>query len=530
MTRIIYWLLIFVFIKSGTCVYRYYMDTMCGHTFNFTTLSHEMMRLKLTQSATYRANMNCVLTLTAGLAQHFTVTVESMVTHDCRDNLKIMDGDLTSALIPGALLCNGAVAGTIFRSFGSKLSLKFVSVYSINSFAGFSLHIEAFLGEPDATGYMEYSCGQTIDFDTLNLNSFHLRLTPNAANNHSLNCSLLFTTKPSDNFDIHVTNTDIENCTHCSCDWLDIRDGNSRLSPYVAGANVLESTTSTVIPTTKPYVATSAAPLHKVQETISVNCNENTWIIGVNMDRLRKIYPDAKASDIYLGENRCTGIELAGVLLFQQSLEECLSGSSSHNGVNTFTNELIYAEHDPQHSFIIRHYKWTIGVQCDLLPNRTVSGSFYNQLTTPQSISTSQHQVNVSFFLDPNFTKAISGNPLRAATGTNIYVKVFTTTANWNTVMKVQSCYTMPSPNATADMKFSLIKNGCEMDTNTHIISQSTHETRFVFEDFEYANSHDGLYLYCDAMFCASSDWSTSCRQTCAPVVRRSIKWEGTDS
>ncbi|XP_053397567.1 CUB and zona pellucida-like domain-containing protein 1 isoform X2 [Mercenaria mercenaria] len=547
------------------------MDTMCGQTFNLTPIPNGMMRLKTTQNADYANNMNCTLILTTGLANHFTFTVESVHTESCGlDYLQIMDGNITATVIPGLTdgkICGSGPVGRVFRSFGNTVTLKFVSDSSA-VLPGFSLHIEEIAG---GGVYMESFCGKTIDLPSFHMSSLRLRLTQGAVYTPSLNCSILFTTRPSERFEFHFGNIDIENCTRCVCDWLEVRDGISRQSPYVSGiggkicgnrsdltsvyrtngnslyllfvsdlgvgvgfnitivsnhTGILESTQSTSTTTSKPYISTSAAPLHKIQEAISVSCNENSWTIGVNMDRLRKIYPDAKASDIYLGENRCKGIELAGVLLFHQSLEDCLSGRGLHNGVSTFTNELIYAEHDPVHPFIIRHYRWTIGVECDVQPNGTVSGSFSHHSTTPQSISASQYPVNVSFYLDPNFTIEISGTPLKAATGTDIYVKVFTTTADWNTVMKVQSCYTIPSPNATENMKFDLIKDGCEIDTNTHIISQSSHETRFLFEDFEYADSHNGLYMKCEAIFCTSLDWSTRCRQKCIPVVRRNVKRE----
>ena len=55
----------------------------------------------------------------------------------------------------------------------------------------------------------------------------------------------------------------------------------------------------------------------------------------------------------------------------------------------------------------------------------------------------------------------------------------------------------------------------CERDTNTHIISQSGHELKFVFEDFQYTTGKDGLYLFCDAVFCSDTDTSMRCQQRC---------------
>ncbi|KAK3590907.1 hypothetical protein CHS0354_020885 [Potamilus streckersoni] len=64
----------------------------------------------------------------------------------------------------------------------------------------------------------------------------------------------------------------------------------------------------------------------------------------------------------------------------------------------------------------------------------------------------------------------------------------------------------------------------CETDANTHYISQSTHETKFMFRDFEYTSNSEGLYLYCDATFCETSDYSNQCQQSCNPIGKRSAE------
>ncbi|KAH3842072.1 hypothetical protein DPMN_115560 [Dreissena polymorpha] len=69
----------------------------------------------------------------------------------------------------------------------------------------------------------------------------------------------------------------------------------------------------------------------------------------------------------------------------------------------------------------------------------------------------------------------------------------------------------------------------CEVDTNTHLISQSTHETRFLFKDFEYTSDHQGIHVMCDATFCSTSDYSRQCTQTCNPTIRRNVNVKPVD-
>ncbi|WAQ99252.1 hypothetical protein MAR_023625, partial [Mya arenaria] len=91
------------------------------------------------------------------------------------------------------------------------------------------------------------------------------------------------------------------------------------------------------------------------------------------MNRLRLAAPGALASDIYLGENSCTGTEEWGILHFRQGLRQCLTSETQRYNALVYTNELVYAEHDPVYSFIIRNYNWTVGVECDVQRNETSS-------------------------------------------------------------------------------------------------------------------------------------------------------------
>ena len=69
----------------------------------------------------------------------------------------------------------------------------------------------------------------------------------------------------------------------------------------------------------------SVASRFIIKDAIHVSCDESGWDIQVNMATLRQADPGARASDIFLGENTCTGIERQGVLYFRQGLRECRS-------------------------------------------------------------------------------------------------------------------------------------------------------------------------------------------------------------
>ncbi|KAH3801152.1 hypothetical protein DPMN_154798 [Dreissena polymorpha] len=48
------------------------------------------------------------------------------------------------------------------------------------------------------------------------------------------------------------------------------------------------------------------------------------------------------------------------------------------------------------------------------------------------------------------------------------------------------------------------------MDANTHFLSQTDHETRFVFQAFQMTGPDPRLYIKCDATLCDTSDVTSS--------------------
>ena len=62
---------------------------------------------------------------------------------------------------------------------------------------------------------------------------------------------------------------------------------------------------------------------------------------------------------------------------------------------------------------------------------------------------------------------------------------------------------------------YPLLRFSCETDSNTHFIQQSTHETRFVFRDFENRIGEEGFDVRCHVTFCAASDVTPRCLQRC---------------
>ena len=88
--------------------------------------------------------------------------------------------------------------------------------------------------------------------------------------------------------------------------------------------------------------------------------------------------------------------------------------------------------------------------------HKYVQHPHYYSTVSPQSL----HTVGVQFYQDPNFMVEIPGNPLNVTAGTQVYVKVFTTDANWGEKMVVHDCYSEPASGSPTIRRYNLIRNG----------------------------------------------------------------------
>ncbi|XP_045166554.2 uncharacterized protein LOC123529972 [Mercenaria mercenaria] len=253
----------------------------------------------------------------------------------------------------------------------------------------------------------------------------------------------------------------------------------------------------------------------KLEDVIRPGCTSNGWNITVDISKLRQLYPMVTTNHIYFGDNSCRGQVMGTALTFQQGFRDCLTSERVSGDSLLYENDLFYAIYDPINPFIIRQHKWTFTIECDVSRNRSTSSHVHHDVDAHHASVTSHYDIKMAFFKDANFMNQIAGNPVHASIGDDTYVKVFTSAADWTVKMRLHTCYTKPTDDAGGNMTYFIIKNGCEVDSNTHIISQSTHETRFVFQNFEYSTNKEGLNIYCNATFCETKDYSPGCAQSC---------------
>ncbi|XP_052281491.1 uncharacterized protein LOC127878966 isoform X2 [Dreissena polymorpha] len=250
-----------------------------------------------------------------------------------------------------------------------------------------------------------------------------------------------------------------------------------------------------------------------LNELVTVSCTSTNWHVDVDMDKLNYRYPGSLSTDIYFGDNSCLGTEVGRHLIFDYDINRCLTTDSSSEKEILYKNQLVYAYHDPKFTFIIRNINWTLDVNCHIQRNQSIDSHVtYNQTTGGNQgslNSTLAYEIETQFFIDPNFQQQISGNPLDVGVGSNVFVKTFVQNVEWTVKMRLHSCYTDPAIGG-AGGRYYLIKNGCEMDANTHFLSQTDHETTFVFQAFQMTGTDHRLFVKCDATLCDTTDTTSS--------------------
>ncbi|VDI14667.1 pancreatic secretory granule membrane major glycoprotein GP2, partial [Mytilus galloprovincialis] len=244
---------------------------------------------------------------------------------------------------------------------------------------------------------------------------------------------------------------------------------------------------------------------------------ESNWYIRLNTRPLKQQFQDFNARDVYLGRDSCTGYESGDYIIFSEEYNSCLTDKATSSNAVIYTNTLVYALHDPDHRFIIRDYRFKVKVECDMSKREhgvdTIKHNHGHEDHT--AAGTGHFSIHLNFYSDSNYQNRFNGFPPAYVVGDVVYVKVQTSMHDYDIKMRLSDCYTKPSEHASTIYTYYLIQNGCPVDRNTFVTSQSTHETRFHFQDFEYAGHPDSMFVHCNATFCKSNDYSSECEPQC---------------
>ncbi|XP_052765783.1 CUB and zona pellucida-like domain-containing protein 1 isoform X2 [Mya arenaria] len=269
----------------------------------------------------------------------------------------------------------------------------------------------------------------------------------------------------------------------------------------------------------KGFMGLRCIEIDYINLAIQHGCTSYSWNISMDLALLQQKFPNITESDVFLGGSSCKGVINGTLLEFEYDFTQCHTSKQKHDDFFVYNNRLVYAKFDEDNAMIIRQHIWEYEVECDLVTSGQSSSHIHHGVHHDHAI-TVQNNINLAFYSDANFADQIKGNPVEVHTGDNVYVKVFTTIADWSMKLRLHSCFTRQTSSGAATNYF-LIKDGCEVDKYTHIMSQSTHETTFMFQDFEYSSDLEGLDVFCNATLCDTSDFTPRCMQSCNRLFQR---------
>jgi len=112
--------------------------------------------------------------------------------------------------------------------------------------------------------------------------------------------------------------------------------------------------------------------------------------------------------------------------------------------------------------------------------------------------------------VDPN------SYPLVYTLGNRIYMQIEATSSIDNTVLFVESCRATPYDNKNYKQTYSIIENGCNVDSTVKTHS-SAHKRQFRFsmEAFKFIGLHDQVYISCTVLMCEAGSPNTRFSQGC---------------
>ncbi|XP_033757248.1 deleted in malignant brain tumors 1 protein-like [Pecten maximus] len=261
-----------------------------------------------------------------------------------------------------------------------------------------------------------------------------------------------------------------------------------------------------------------------LEDAMTLNCGSTTWNAVVNMTMLKSLYPNIGVSDIYLSDQSCTGTVVDDLVVFQQSYTECSSSKTTTDSEIIYHNQLVSPNSATSFPVIVHGYRWRVDIDCKVKRQTNVTHNYIPIApTATQTIDSGHHHlsgssnydIHLAFYQDPGFYQQIQGNPITTHIGDNVYVKVVVNTNDPEVKMRLNTCVAKPTADAGPALTYPLIANGCVVDQDTTILSQSSHETKFLFNAFEFPANHNSVVVSCNATFCRTDELTSRCLQTC---------------
>ncbi|XP_021180517.2 CUB and zona pellucida-like domain-containing protein 1 [Fundulus heteroclitus] len=184
-----------------------------------------------------------------------------------------------------------------------------------------------------------------------------------------------------------------------------------------------------------------------------------------------------------------------------------------------FKNEITTVEDDPNELITRKHLvEARFYCQYPKRGNVTLSFSAHRKNVTVWEKGFGKFTYQFQFYQDDQFEAMFDPNlyPLEFDIGNRIYMQIDASTSINNTEMFVESCRAAPYDNPNYHPTYSIIENGCVVDSTVQTYPASNdRQFQFSMEAFKFIGLHDQVYISCTVMMCEAGNPNTRCSRGC---------------
>ncbi|KAK2854257.1 hypothetical protein Q5P01_006918 [Channa striata] len=184
-----------------------------------------------------------------------------------------------------------------------------------------------------------------------------------------------------------------------------------------------------------------------------------------------------------------------------------------------FKNEITSTD-SRRPGLITRKHKMEVKFSCQYSKKgiKTLEFTPHRRNVTVNEIGLGTFTYQFEFFPDDRFQMRFDPNsyPLKYDLGARIYMQIKATSSLNNVELFVESCTAAPYDTPNPDQTYSIITNGCKVDSTVKTYSPA-HAKQFQFsmEAFKFIGLHDQVYITCAVLMCKTGNPYTRCSQGC---------------
>lgn len=252
------------------------------------------------------------------------------------------------------------------------------------------------------------------------------------------------------------------------------------------------------------------APL-LVDTVTSLTCTADKMQVRVNLTELHWLYDDTNATFISLANEGCTGSVVGDQLMINNSHSQCYTQRQINGSHVTYRNSLVYKE--VGQGPIVREHRWKVDLFCQFRRQMEVGLGYQVQDVYSYQVNLqSDYKAEIHLYNDSTLRSQISPDNVKARLGGDLYVDIVLH-GQWNVSMHLRQCVARPQPGSNTT--YTLIRDGCAVDSETFIVFSTHNNTLFHFKAFEFYSGYSTVYIDCDVNYCAPLDDSPACVADC---------------